>query len=102
MSLRNQLSRLKKVSDVVDHEEVQEFFRCLQDHGNEPTVYSALNDLLCLMRKVEEMLRQPITTQLWQNDDWLVSKGLLQAINLLFREVHACSMTTVCKAGVEQ
>ncbi len=36
MGLRNHLTRLKKVADAVGHEEVQEFFRCLQDHGNTP------------------------------------------------------------------
>ncbi len=102
MSLRNQFSRLKKVSDVVDHEEVQEFFRCLQHHGNVPTVYAALDDLLCLIRKVEGSLRHSITTQQWLNDDWLESKGLLQAINRLLREVHVCSLTRAGDAGVGQ
>jgi antirestriction protein len=102
MSLCNQLSRLKKVSEAVGLEEVHEFFRCLQDHGSEPTVYSALDALLCLMRTVEETLRHPITTQQWLKDDWLESKGLLQAINRLFREVHACSMTKAGDVGVGQ
>jgi len=102
MALRNRLSRLKKVADAVDLEEVHEFFRCLQNHGSEPTVYSALDDLLCHMRRVEEALGRPITIQQWLNDSWLESKGLLQAINRLFREVHACSRTTVCNAGGER
>jgi len=100
MGLRNQLSRLKKVSDVVDLEEVHEFFRCLQDHGSVPTVYSALDDLLCLMRTVEGTLGQPITLKQWLNDSWLESQGLLQAINRLFREVHACNKTKAGHAGV--
>ncbi len=53
------------------------------------------------MRSVEKTLRHPITTQQWLNDDWLESQGLLQAINRLFREVRACSITTVCNAGGE-
>jgi len=91
MGVRNQLSRLNKVADAVDLEEVHEFFRCLEDHGNDPRVYSALEDLLRLMRRVEEALGCPITTRQWLNDDWLENQGLLQAINRLFREVHACA-----------
>jgi hypothetical protein len=102
MGVRNQLTRLNKVADAVDLEEVHEFFRCLEDHGNDPKVYSALDELLCLLRDVEEGLRHPISTQQWLNDDWLASKGLLQAINCLFREVHACNLAKTGDAGVGQ
>jgi hypothetical protein len=102
MGLRNQLSRLKKVSDAVGHEQIEEFFRVMQEHSGNPKVFGALDDLLCLIRKVEETMGCPITTQQWLNDDWLESKGLLRAINRLFREVHACTLTTVCDAGGER
>ncbi len=101
MSLRNKLTRLNKVADAVGHEEVQAFFRAVQEHGSEPKVFAALNDLLCLMRTVEATLRHPITIQQWLNDDWLEGQGLLQAINRLFREVRACEMTKA-SAGVGQ
>jgi hypothetical protein len=98
MGFRSQLSRLKKVADAVGHEQIEEFFRCLQENGNDPKVYSALDDLLCLMAKVEETLRHPITTRQWLNDDWMESQGLMQAFDRLFREVHSCTLT---KAGDE-
>ena len=90
MRLRNQLSRLNKVPDAVGHEEVQEFFHLMHEHSGNPKVFAAIEDLSRLMKEVEAALGRPITHRQWWSNSWMESKGLLQAINRLFLEVHAC------------
>jgi hypothetical protein len=89
MRLGNHLSRLKKVSDAVDVEEVEEFFRLMHEHSGNPKVFAAIEDLSRLMKEVEAALGRPITPRQWWSNSWMESKGLLQAINRLFLEVHA-------------
>jgi hypothetical protein len=83
------LSRLEKMSGDADMEDFHEFFRCMREHGDDPEVGAAVDNIWERMQVAEAALGHPITLREWLNDAWMESWGLTEANNRLFRAAHA-------------
>ena len=89
MSLCNRLSRLERMCGDADVEDAHAFFRCLHEHGDDPEVGAAVDNLWERMQEAEAVLGHPIAMREWLNDAWMESWGLTEATNRLFRAVQA-------------
>jgi hypothetical protein len=102
VSLRNRLSRLEKMSDVADLEEVDAFFRRMHEHCHDPEVSAAVDNIWELMKEAEAAMGHQITPRQWLDDRWMESWGLIEANIRLFRAVHACAVRGAESTGGEK
>jgi hypothetical protein len=80
--------------------DVDALFERMREHGDDPRVSAALYDVLRLMKEVEAALGHPITSREWLDDRWMENRGLVEAINRIFRVVHECTVRNVeCTGG---
>jgi hypothetical protein len=61
VSLRNRLSRLERMSGDAEVEGVHAFVRCMQEHGHDPEVSAAVDNLWERMEEAKAALGHPIT-----------------------------------------
>jgi hypothetical protein len=77
MSTRTRLGRLEEALGVTGFEVVDNFFRLLQGHGNEPAVSAAVEFFRQRMRRVEAALGRPVAPREWLDDNWMGRHGLV-------------------------
>jgi hypothetical protein len=102
MSLRTRLSRLEKVRGHAGAESVEAFFRLWEEHGKDPRVSVAEDDVCRRMQEVEAALGRPITDREWLNDRWMESRGLAVVLNGLLGAVHECGTAREDRPGGEK
>jgi hypothetical protein len=90
VSLRTRLFRLEKVRGHADIEAAEEFFRLWEEHGDDPRISAAEDNVCRHMGEVEAALGRRITNAEWQNDRWMESRGLAPVLNGLLAAVYEC------------
>jgi hypothetical protein len=90
VSLRTRLSRLEKVRGHAGAEAADEFFRLWEEHGDDPRVSAAEDDVCRRMREVEAALGRRITDREWLNDRCMGSRGLAVVLEGLLGAVYEC------------
>ena len=102
MSLRMRLTRLEKVRGHAGTEAADEFFRLWEEHGDDPRVSAAVDDVCRQMQEVEAALGRPITDREWLNDRWMGSRGLAVVLNGLLGAVYECGTAGDRRTGDEK
>jgi hypothetical protein len=101
VSLRNRVARLERMSGDAGVEEIHALFRRMQEHSHDPEVSAAVDNIRELMKEAEAALGHRIMPRQWLDDRWMVSWGLIEAINCLMCAVHACAVRGAESTGAE-